>query len=188
LQRSTYNKIRGTLALLGVALGLILTATSASAAEGDTGASNDEAVIAASEPSDAPAIGDALFIDRPAPARDPASELPADPGPLDVAVPAAAPTPAAPAATHVATPAVVPAATATHVTTTRVTPAVRASTPRQTQVLGVQILRSDTQPPEAAVALARTGVDTFDLALVALGLLALGSVLVKVGEPRQATR
>jgi hypothetical protein len=150
------NVVRGSLVLLGVALGLIFTAGAASAQ---------------AEPSDAPAIGDALLIERPAPRPNPANELREQPALVDV--PASEAAPVAPAAsvsdrTPVAAP--VPASGAA-------APARSARTAaRATEVKGVVVERS----ADGAL-LARTGVDTVDLVALAGVLLALGWVLVRLG-------
>jgi LPXTG-motif cell wall-anchored protein len=55
------------------------------------------------------------------------------------------------------------------------------SIPRATEVQGVQVVQSDDP-----ATLARTGVDTVDLAVVGVGLLGLGTLLVKRSSPLRA--
>jgi len=174
--------IRGSLALFGAALGLIITAGGASAAE-ETG--DPQVTASAQAVEDDASIGDALLIERPATRRAPGSELPATSAPV---VRAPAPE-AAPARSASVAPAAVAApvdvVSAPVVPAPAVAPAVaaasRTSTPsRPTQVLGVQLSR---EAEGDVVALARTGVDTFDLTLVALALLGLGIVLIRRTAP-----
>lgn len=159
------NIVRGCLVSLGVALGLIGTAGAAFAADVEDG--NSE-VQAAAESSDPDAVGDALYIERPAPGRDPATELRVPPAVALAPAPLAAP--AAPAASASA---VVPAATPGVAVMIEPAPA-RIPISRSTQVKGVQFERSEDD-----AALARTGVDTFDLAVLGVVLLAVGMLLVR---------
>ena len=166
-----HRSIRGLVLAFGVALGLIGTAGAASAQEAPP-ASDNEATI-----------GEAYFVERPAPRPDPANELgaatPAAPTPAPVPAPAPAPTPA-PAVSGggagVATaPEAVNAATA---------PAVR-SPARATQVQGVQLERpaSPATAPDGGATLAYTGADDVGLAVLAVVLLVLGTVLVRISRP-----
>lgn len=172
------NTLRGSLALVGVALVLIFTAGAAFADEGSPAATNDGAVTTSSQSTDNGGsdsqVGDALLIERPAPTRDPATELrdPADP-PAVAAAPAAASTVAAPAPVSAPAPAAAPAAKATAAA------APAAAKPR-VQVLGVQIVRN---ADGSATTLARTGMDTSVLVLVAGLLLAVGAVLIRLSQP-----
>jgi hypothetical protein len=178
--------LRGSLVLFGVALGLIGTAGGASAEEAAPAPVDDSAhvrvadeptiVEASSAPGDDAQIGDGLFIERPAPRPDPASELRSDPAPASS--PAPAPVPVAPAAvTGGAAVEVAPAAAAA--------PASPAPV-RATQVRGVQNVRSaaDTSTSSGRY-LARTGLDSADLTVVAGALLALGMLLVQATRPRR---
>ena len=86
------NIIRGLVLSFGVAVGLISTAGAAWAQEAPTSTS----------PEDGVAIGEALYVERPAPTRDPANELVADPAPAHASSPAASPASPAPAPAPVA--------------------------------------------------------------------------------------
>ena len=103
------STIRGSLALVGVALVLIFTAGAASAEETGASQSGDQAaatastsdpgngaVIASSDSTDTgdSQVGDALLIERPAPSRSPGTEVT---GPAAAPVDAPASAPAAPA-------------------------------------------------------------------------------------------
>ena len=183
------STLRGSLALFGVALGLIGTAGVASADDAPAPAEDsahvavdpgDEATVETSAaPEDDAEIGDGLFMERPAPGRDPATELQPGPAPASgsAPAPAPAPAPAAPAATGGGVTApVAPAAAATPAT---LIPA------RPTQVRGVQIERAATATSAPGpVALARTGVDNTDLTVLAVALLALGVALTRASRPR----
>ena len=174
--RSTF---RGSLALFGVALGLIGTAGVASADEAAPAPSDEEAavVVTAAQEDDAE-IGDGLFIERPAPRPDPRNELVSDPAPAPTPAPAPAP---APAASGGASPAAQTTAAATPAT---LIPA------RATEVRGVQIERgatSEVTSSSGSVALARTGLDTGDLTVLAGALLVLGSLLVGTTRLRRHT-
>lgn len=184
------STLRGSLALFGVALGLIGTAGVAAADDtapttaGDsahvTVAPEEEASVGASaaQEDDAQIGGEPLFIERPAPTRDPASELRSTPAaaPASTPAPAPAPAPAAPAATNGGVTSPAPAAAATSAT---LIPA------RPTEVRGVQIERGATATSAAeSVALARTGVDTTHLTVLAGVLLALGALLIRAVRPR----
>lgn len=174
--RSTF---RGSLALFGVALGLIGTAGVASADEAAPAPSDEEAavVVTAAQEDDAE-IGDGLFIERPAPRPDPGNELASDPAPAPTPAPAPAP---APAASGGASPAAQ--------TTVAATPATLIPA-RATEVRGVQIERgatSEVTSSSGSVALARTGLDTGDLSVLAGGLLVLGALLVGTTRLRRHT-
>lgn len=212
---STY--IRASLALVGVALGLIVTAGAASAADvsdltvsgfgrgcGDvavpgaapgaritvsvtctasvggttevvaTGVEPEaiEVVQATSQEVDAPTIGDALTVERPAPGRDPALELGAA-EPQPAATPAPRPVAAAPVAVIDSG-----AVSLERPQAPRAAPA--PSSTRPTQVLGARFERSDT-----GEVLARTGIDSIDLTLVAIGLVTVGIVMVRRSSPHR---
>lgn len=180
------STLRGSLALFGVALGLIGTAGVAAADDAAPTPADDSAAMVASEEEasvevaaaqeEDAEIGEGLFIERPAPRPDPANELRSSPAtaPAPAPAPATAPAPASGGVTS-------PAATAA----TAATPATLIPA-RPTEVRGVQIERGATATsPSGSVALARTGVDTADLAVVAGGLLALGALLVRTSRPRR---
>jgi 2-oxoglutarate dehydrogenase E2 component (dihydrolipoamide succinyltransferase) len=139
--------------------------------------------VVVSTAQEADALGGVgLFIERPAPPRDPATELrstpAAAPAPTPAPAPASAPAaPAAPSGGVTVSPA--PAASAASAT---LIPA------RPTEVRGVQIERgaAATSAP-GPVALARTGVDTTHLTVVAGMLLALGALLIRTARPRPRT-
>jgi hypothetical protein len=153
--------LRGSLALFGVALGLIGFAGVASAQE-----ANDAN------------IGDGLFIERPAPSPDPSSELRSEPA----AAPAPAPTPApAPAAAPTSG-----GGTATAAQTTAASaPSATVGPVRATEVRGIQLERPATPAsPDDPATLARTGVDSADLTVVAGLLIALGALLIRTTRPR----
>jgi len=167
-----HRSIRGSLALFGVAIGLIGTAGAATAQEADS------TVVEFSAQAEDAQIGDSLVIDRPAPRRNPSSELGAEP-PASIA-PAVAPSPApatvvVPSGGGAVPPPVVVAPPA---------PSARFVPDRPTIVQGVQIQRSSSRPLETA-SLARTGVDNHVLVLVAGSLLVLGCVLIRFGRPRR---
>ena len=176
--RSTF---RGSLALFGVALGLIGTAGVASADEAAPAPSDEEAaVVVTTAQEDDAEIGDGLFIERPAPRPDPGNELVSDPAPAPTAAPAPAPAPA---------PAASGGASAAAQTTAAATPATLIPA-RATEVRGVQIERgatSEVTSPSGSVALARTGLDTGDLTVLAGVLLVLGALLVRTTRPRRHT-
>jgi hypothetical protein len=168
------NIIRGLVLSFGVAVGLISTAGAAWAQEAPT----------ATSPEDGAAIGDALYVERPAPTRDPANELGAAPAPAPTSPSSPAPAPApvaspAPAAT--AAPA--PATLAPAVSATRQAPAATSRPARATEVQGVQIERSAVPAAGEDVQLAFTGVDNGPLVALAVALLALGAVLVRAARP-----
>jgi hypothetical protein len=181
------NTFRGSLALFGVALGLIGTAGVASADDAAPTPADDSAAVVASEQEasvkvstsaqeEDAEIGDGLFIERPAPRPDPANELRSTPtpAPAPAPAPATAPAPASGGAPSPAATATAAAAPATLI------PA------RPTEVRGVQIERGATATSSSeSVALARTGVDTADLAAIAGGLLALGALLIFTARPRR---
>ena len=189
------STLRGSLALFGVALGLIGTAGGAAAddaAPADDSAhivvaTEEEASVGTSAAQDEDAeIGDGLFIERPAPRPDAGNELRSDPTPAPAPTTAApsapAPAPVAPASTSGG--AVSPAAQTTAAASAPATliPA------RPTEVRGVQIERATTERSSAgSVPLARTGVDTEVLTVLAGVLLALGMVLIRTARPRRAT-
>ena len=187
--RSTF---RGSLALFGVALGLIGTAGVASAQEAATApaetsdhsvvAAEDEASVGSSSAQDEDAqIGDSFFVERPAPRPDPGNELRSTPVPAPA--PAAAPAPAPAPAPAASGGAVSPAA---QTTVAAATPATLIPA-RPTEVRGVQVERSATSSSGAPAALARTGVDTQDLAVLAGALLALGALLIGSTRLRRIT-
>ena len=185
--------LRGFLALFGVALGLIGFAGVAAADDAAPAPADDSAHVAvapeeetsvevsAAQDDDAQIGGEPLFIERPAPTRDPATELrsaPATAPASSPAAPAPVPAPVAPAASSgPATVVPAPAATAASATAT-IIPA------RPTEVRGVQIERGATvtAAPEP-VALARTGVGTTELLVLAGALLALGILLIRAVRP-----
>jgi len=182
------STLRGSLALFGVALGLIGTAGVAAADEAATTSADDSAhvtvapeaeasvEVSAAQEDDAQ-VGEGLFIERPAPTRDPATELRSTPAPAPTpAAPAPAPAPVAPAAPSGGVTSPAPASAATSAT---LIPA------RPTEVRGVQIERgaTATSAPES-VALARTGVETPHLAVLAGALVALGALLIRAARPR----
>jgi hypothetical protein len=167
------NIIRGLVLSFGVAVGLISTAGAAWAQEAPTSPSS---------PEDA-SIGEALYVERPAPRPDPANELRADPAPATDSTPSPAPAPApvasaAPAAApaSASAPAVVVPARAT-----------TASVARATEVQGVQLERSAVPTAGTVAELALTGIDNGPLVVLAAGLLALGMVLVRAGRPRRTS-
>lgn len=179
------STLRGSLALFGVALGLIGTAGVAAADDAAPTPADDSAAVVASEEEasvevssaqeEDAEIGDGLFIERPAPRPDPANELRSTPAPAPAATPApaTAPAPASGGATS-------PAASAAAAAPATLIPA------RPTEVRGVQIDRGTTATSSpGSVALARTGVDTADLAVLAGGLLALGALLIRTARPRR---
>lgn len=179
------STLRGSLALFGVALGLIGTAGVAAADDAAPTPADDSAAVVASEEEasvevssaqeEDAEIGDGLFIERPAPRPDPANELRSSPTPAPAATPApaTAPAPASGGATS-------PAASAAAAAPATLIPA------RPTEVRGVQIERGATATSSPGpVALARTGVDTADLAVLAGGLLALGALLIRTARPRR---
>jgi hypothetical protein len=58
---------------------------------------------------------------------------------------------------------------------------------RATEVRGVQLERSATvTSSDPGVDLARTGLDTADLSVLAGALLALGALLIRATQPRRA--
>ncbi len=170
LQRS----IRGSLALFGVAIGLIGTAGAATAQEAEP------TVAESSAQAEEPQIGESLVIDRPAPRRNPSSELGADPTPsvAPTAAPAPVPAPAPVVAPSGGVTVPSPVVVASPAAPARVVP------DRPTAVQGVQIQRSASRT-SGTEALARTGLDNHVLLLVAGTLLALGSVLIRFGRPRR---
>ena len=189
------STLRGSLALFGVALGLIGTAGVAAADDTAPAPADDSAHVAvapeeetsvetsAAQEDDA-VIGEELFIERPAPSRDPATEFSSAPAPAPAPVPAStpaapapAPAPAAPAATGGTVTA--PPAPAAAVASATIIPA------RPTEVRGAQIERGATATAAPApVALARTGVGTTELLVLAGALLAIGSLLIRAVRPR----
>lgn len=188
------STLRGFLALFGVALGLIGFAGVAVADDAAPAPADDSAPAPAPEEEtsaevstaqeDDAQIGEELFIERPAPSRDPATELRSAPAPAPASPPAApapapAPAPVAPAATSGAvSSAPAPAAAAASATAT-IIPA------RPTEVRGVQIERGATVTAASEpVALARTGVGTTELLVLAGALLALGTLLIRAARPR----
>jgi hypothetical protein len=169
------RSIVGSLASFGVALVLISTAGAASAQEAPSAPSSGDA-----------AIGDPVYVERPAPRPDPANELGADVAP---AASSPAPTPA-PAPAPVSAPrsggAVVaaPAPVAA-----QATPAPAASAPaRATEVQGIQIERSAQPALATDPALAFTGADhNVGLTLLAVALLVLGAALVRFSRSPRTT-
>ena len=174
------NIIRGLVLSFGVAVGLISTAGAAWAQEAPS----------SSSPSEDTGIGEALYVERPAPRPDPATELRADPVPATDSTPSPAPAPApvaSPAPSAAASPAPAPAAVGTALTTAR-TPAATSRPARATEVQGVQIERSALPAAGEDVGhLAFTGSSNGPLVALAGALLALGAVLVRVGRPRRAS-
>lgn len=185
------RSIRGSLAVFGVAVGLIGTAGAASAQEA-TPASEDSAVVAEDEAAVASSsaqgeeanVGDALLIERPAPRPDPANELRSDAAapsaPAAVPAPARSSSPSGGAVAPTAVPAPAPAAV-----TASAAPAPAVVAPaRATEVQGIQIQRTDTGAV-ATAPLAFTGPTDLGLLVVASVLLVLGSVLVIAVRPRR---
>ena len=179
------STLRGSLALFGVALGLIGTAGVASADDAAPTSEEDAVVVTAAQEEEAE-IGDGLFIERPAPRPDPGNELVSDPAPS--AAPAPTPAPA-PAPAPSATPAASGGASAAAQTTATGTSATLIPA-RPTEVRGVVIERGATATGPASaesVSLARTGIDTGDLTVLAGVLLVLGALLVRTTRPRRHT-
>ncbi len=182
------RNIRGSLVLFGVALGVIGTAGAASAqeappaADGSTHASvaDDGGTVESSSAQDDEAeVGQPLLLERPAPRRNPSSELGSDPAPSAApAAPAPAPVPAASLAPNGGTTLTATAPAAASVAPTKV------ATRRQTEVKGIQIQRSATRSTETA-SLARTGVATQGLVALAAAFFVLGSVLIRFSRPRR---
>lgn len=170
-----HRSIRGSLALFGVAIGLIGTAGAATAQEAEP------TVAESSAQAEEPQIGESLVIDRPAPRRNPSTELGADPAPS--VAPAAAPAPAPAPAPVVVAPSGGVAVPPPVVVASPAAPA-RVVPDRPTAVQGVQIQRPASRT-SGTEALARTGVDNHVLVLVAGMLLVLGSVLIRFGRPRR---
>lgn len=170
-----HRSIRGSLALFGVALGLIGTAGAATAQEAES------TVAESSAQAEDAQIGEPLAIDRPAPRRNPSTELGVDPA-ASVA-PAAAPAPAPSPAPVVVAPSGGAVVASPLVAASPATPA-RVVPDRPTAVKGVQFQRS-ASPTAETTALARTGIDNHVLVLVAGMLLVLGSVLIRFGRPRR---
>jgi hypothetical protein len=163
------STFRGTLVLFGVALGLIGTAGVASAQE-----AAPTATAASAQDEDA-SIGDGLFIERPAPRPDPATELRSEPASAPAATPAPAPAPVSGGGTS-------PAAQ----TTAAAAPSATIIPARPTEVRGIQLERSATATStDTTATLARTGVDTADLTVLAGALLALGALLIRTARPRR---
>ena len=155
--------VRGSLALFGVALGLI----------GFAG------VASAQDASDA-TIGDGLFLERPAPSPDPGTQLGSEPA----AAPAASSTPApAPAPAPASAGTLAPAAQTTAAASV---PSATRAPARATEVRGIQLERPATPAsPDDPATLARTGVDTADLTVLAGVLIALGALLIRTTRPRR---
>ena len=172
--------IRGLLLSFGVAVGLISTAGAAWAQEAPTSAPSDGGAT----------IGEALLVERPAPTRDPATELQANPSPAAApAQDAPSPTPAAAAASSASAspaPAAVAAPARTVTTRAATAPAASSKPARATEVQGVQIVRSavPTEGETDVADLAFTGVDNGPLVVLALALLATGWVLLRAARPR----
>lgn len=159
MRHGSDTKMRGSLALLlGVVLVLTFTAGAAAAEESDPGSSQ---------------VGDALLIQRPAPPRDPSTELRA-PAPASATPGLNAPAPLAAPAVADATPAM-----AATVPATPAGAATQATPARPTQVLGVQIHRSAVA---RRAGLARTGANTSVLVLIAGILLGVGAVLIQISQ------
>ena len=169
------NIIRGLVLSFGVAVGLISTAGAAWAQEAP-----------ATPPSGDASIGEALRVERPAPRPDPANELRADPAPATDSTPSPAPVAsAAPDPAPAPTPAPAPAAAASARTATA--SAASSKPARATEVQGVQIERSAVPAAGEGADLAVTGIDNGPLVVLAAALLALGTVMVRVGRPRRTS-
>jgi hypothetical protein len=171
------NIIRGFVLSFGVAVGLISTAGAAWAQEAPPSTSSGDA-----------GIGDALYVERPAPRPDPANELRADSDPAPASTPAAAPVASAastPAPAPAPTPA--PAAAATPARTVTASAAATSKPARATEVQGVQIVRSAQPAADEGAQLAFTGIDNGPLVVLAGALLALGAVLVRAAQPRRTS-
>jgi hypothetical protein len=135
-------------------------------------------VASAQEANDA-TIGDGLFLERPAPSPDPGTQLGAEPM---AAAPAPTPAPA-PAPAPASAGAVAPAAQTTAAASV---PSATRAPARATEVRGIQLERPATPAsPDDPATLARTGVDTADLTVLAGVLIALGALLIRTTRPRR---